>query len=195
MTYAHLIHEYGYAALVAGTFLGGEAVLLLGAAAAHLGFLALPGVMAACLAGALLSDQAWFLAGRRGGAPALMRLTGCLNGRWTHVRGRAARALARLERSPDLLILSYRGLYGLRIATLVLLGMSRVPVARFTILNALGGVLWAVVLGAVGYAAGGAALGLGRGAPVLLAAVLVLLAAAALGRRLRRPAPQAPTPP
>jgi len=185
MPYAHLIHEYGYAALVAGTFLEGEGVLLLGAAAAHLGLLALPGVVVAGLAGTLLSDQAWFLAGRRGGAPALARLSG----RWTHVRGRAARLLARLERSPDLLILTYRGLYGLRIATLVLLGMARVPVARFTALNALGGLLWAVVLGAAGYAAGGAALRLGRGAPVLLALGLFLVAAAALGRRLRRPAP------
>jgi len=193
MTYAHLIHDYGYAALVAGTFLEGEAVLLLGAAAAHLGLLALPGVMAAGLLGTLLSDQAWFIAGRRGGAPALARLTGPLangmRGRMAGVRGGAARLFARLERHPDLLILSYRGLYGLRIATLVLLGMSRVPVARFTVLNALSGALWAVLLGAAGYLAGGAFVHLGPGAPGLIAAAFVLVAAIGARRLFRRPAP------
>jgi len=154
MTYAHLIHDYGYAALVVGTFLQGEAVLLLGAAAAHLGLLALPGVVAAGLAGTLLSDQAWFLAGRRGGAPVARRFTAGLTGPPGRVRTRAARLLAHLERHPDLLILCYRGLYGLRIATLVLLGMSRVSATRFTVLNALSGLLWAVLLGATGYLAG-----------------------------------------
>lgn len=189
MTYAHLIHEYGYAALLAGTFLEGDAVLLLGAAAAHLGLLALPGVMVAGLAGTLLSDQAWFLAGRRGGAPVLARVTERLNGRLERVRDRTAGLFARLERHPDLLILSYRGLYGLRIATLVLLGMSRVPAARFTALNAVSGVLWAVVLGAAGYLAGGAVVHLGPGAPALLAAAFVLAAALGALRRFRRPAP------
>jgi len=201
MTYAHLIHEYGYAALVAGTFLEGDAVLLLGAAAAHLGLLALPGVMAAGLAGTLLSDQAWFLAGRRGGAPVLARVTGLfnervggrLNGRLSRpvarLRGRTAGLLARLERHPDLLILSYRGLYGLRIATLVLLGMSRVPVGRFTVLNAVSGALWAVVLGAAGYLAGGAVIRLGPGGPALLAAAFVLVAVLGARRLFRRPVP------
>jgi membrane protein DedA with SNARE-associated domain len=194
MTYAHLIHDYGYAALVVGTFLQGEAVLLLGAAAAHLGLLALPGVVAAGLAGTLLSDQAWFLAGRRGGAPVARRFTAGLTGPPGRVRTRAARLLAHLERHPDLLILCYRGLYGLRIATLVLLGMSRVSATRFTVLNALSGLLWAVLLGATGYLAGGVAGRLGPGAAALVAAVFVLLAVAGARRLFRRLSPQASGP-
>jgi membrane protein DedA with SNARE-associated domain len=189
MTYAHLIHEYGYAALVAGTFLEGDAVLLLGAAAAHLGLLALPGVMAAGLLGTLLSDQAWFLAGRRGGMPVLARVSGRMGGRLARARGRVAGLFARLERHPDLLILSYRGLYGLRIATLVVLGMSRIPAVRFTVLNAVSGVLWAVVLGAAGYLAGGAAVHLGPAAPALLGGAIVLAAALGALGRFRRSAP------
>jgi membrane protein DedA with SNARE-associated domain len=194
MTYAHLIHEYGYAGLVVATFLQGEAVLLLGAAAAHLGLLALPGVVAAGLAGTLLSDQAWFLAGRRGGAPVVERFTAGLTGRGARVGTRAARLRAHLERHPDLLILCYRGLYGLRIATLVLLGMSRVSTVRFAVLNAIGGLLWAVLLGATGYLAGGAAGRLGPGAPALVAATFLVLAATGALRLLRRPAPQGPGP-
>lgn len=179
MPYVHLIHEYGYAALLVGTFLEGESVLLLGAAAAHLGLLALPGVVGAALVGTLLSDQAWFLAGRRGGAPVLARLPG--------VRGPTGRLLGFMERHPDLLILSYRGLYGLRIATLVLLGMSRIPARRFTALNAVGGVLWAVLIGLAGYLAGGALAGtVGGRAPVVLAAAFALVALGGAARLLRR---------
>ena len=189
MTYAHLIHDYGYAALVVGTFLQGEAVLVLGAAAAHLGLLALPGVVAAGLVGTLLSDQAWFLAGRKGGKPVARRFTAGLTGPPGRVRTRAARLLAHLEHHPDLLILCYRGLYGLRIATLVLLGMSRVSATRFTLLNALGGLLWAVLLGATGYLAGGVAGRLGMGAASLVAAALVLVAVVGARRLFRRPVP------
>lgn len=180
MPYAHLIHQYGYAALLLGTFLEGDTVLLLGAAAAQLGLLALPWVLAAGLAGNLLADQAWFLAGRRGGPPVLALLP--------RVRARTGRVLGLVERRPDLLILGYRALYGLRIATLVLLGMSRVPTGRFTVLNAVSGLLWAGVLGAAGYLAAGAAMpSLGNRGPALLAAAFALTLVVAAARLLRRP--------
>jgi membrane protein DedA with SNARE-associated domain len=140
---SHLIEQYGYAALVMGAFVEGEAVLLLGGAAACLHLLALPGVILSGVAGVALADQLYFTLGRRGGAAALARRPA-----W---EVRSARVLALLERHPALLIVAYRYLYGLRTVTLLLLGMSRVPLWRFVPLNLVSACLWAGAVAGAGY--------------------------------------------
>jgi membrane protein DedA with SNARE-associated domain len=143
------VEHYGYAVLVAGTFLEGETVLVLGGLAAKLGYLHLPAVMAAGFAGTLLGDQLYFQLGRRHGPWILARRPG-----W---RVSADRAFALVERHPDLIILAFRFLYGLRTVTPFVLGMSRVPAWRYTLLNAAGGLVWAVAVAGAGYLLGNAA--------------------------------------
>ena len=62
-----LIQRFGYLAILVGTFLEGETVLLLGGFAAHRGYLDLVGVMAAAFAGSLTGDWLYFEIGRRKG--------------------------------------------------------------------------------------------------------------------------------
>lgn len=183
MTPEHLIQQYGYAALVMGTFVEGEAVLVLGGMAACLNLLALPGVILAGVAGTVLADQVYFTLGRKGGGAVLARRPSWEAG--------AARALALLERHPTLLIVGYRYLYGLRTATLLCLGMSRVPLRTFVPLNVLGGIVWAAAVAGAGFlvgraaeipAGGPAAL---RDAGAFLSAASILLLALALLRRRR----------
>ena len=50
---AQLIQSYGYWAILAGTFLEGETILVLAGFAAHLGYLQLPWVILAAFAGSL----------------------------------------------------------------------------------------------------------------------------------------------
>jgi len=180
VTPEHLIQQYGYAALVMGTFVEGEAVLLLGGMAACLNLLALPGVILAGVAGTVLADQVYFTLGRKGGGAILARRPP-----W---EARSARLFALLERYPALLIVGYRYLYGLRTATLVCLGMSRVPLRRFLPLNLLGALLWAAAVSGVGFWFGratGVPTGL-KGAGAALSAAFVLLLAVALLLRRRR---------
>ena len=65
MTLEYLIHTYGYLAILLGTFIEGETVLIMGGLAAQLGYLRLPWVIAAAFVGAVSWDQLLFVAGRR----------------------------------------------------------------------------------------------------------------------------------
>jgi membrane protein DedA with SNARE-associated domain len=51
-------------------------------------------------------------------------------------------------------ILGFRFLYGIRTVTPFLLGASGVPAVRFVPLNAVGGALWALGIGVLGYLLG-----------------------------------------
>lgn len=153
MDLASLIHSYGYLAVAAGTLTEGESVLLAAAAAAAHGYLQLPLVIAIASICGFLGDQAFFFIGRLYGARVL--------GRFPSMQPRIGRAQALLERHHVLLILAVRFMYGLRTAGPMAIGMSRVHWLRFLTLNLTGAILWACLVGGVGY-------GLGHGALALL---------------------------
>lgn len=149
MTLERLIDAYGYLAVLIGTFLEGETILVLGGIAAKLGYLELPWVIAYGFAGSLIGDQLAFFLGRWRGRSLLQR-----HPAWT---ARAARVNRILERHRIPVILGFRFLYGLRNLTPFVLGMSRVPFAQFALLNVVGAALWAGTISALGYSLGHAA--------------------------------------
>ena len=59
-----------------------------------------------------------------------------------------------LERFQSTLIIGLRFVPGFRTIGGVAIGMSDVPTGRFTVLNAIGAVLWALVIGFLGYLCG-----------------------------------------
>ena len=67
MSLEELVANYGYLAIVIGTFLEGETILVLGGFAAHRGFLELPWVMLCAFLGSMAGDQTFFYIGRRNG--------------------------------------------------------------------------------------------------------------------------------
>lgn len=146
---AALIATYGYAAVLVGTFLEGETILVLAGFAAHRGYLELPWVILAAAVGSIASDQLFFLVGRKKGVAWIERRP-----KWQKQAQRAFELVARTE---TLLILGFRFLYGLRTITPVVLGASGVRPAKFVPLNIVGAVAWAVTFGYVGYVTGAAA--------------------------------------
>jgi membrane protein DedA with SNARE-associated domain len=144
-----LIAQYGYLAILVGTLLEGETILVLGGFAAHRGLLNLWGVILAAFIGSLLSDQLFFFLGRRHGAALLARRP-----QW---QAGVERVRGLLNRYNTALILSFRFLYGLRNVTPFALGMSDVSTARYVVLNAVGAAAWAVAIALVGWFVGEAA--------------------------------------
>lgn len=144
-----LIAHYGYLAILVGTLLEGETILVLGGFAAHRGLLWLPGVMGAALIGSMCSDQLFFFVGRRRGGAWLARKPSWQPG--------VQRVRRLLERHSTALILTFRFLYGLRNITPFALGMSAVSTARFLVLNALGAAVWSVAISLLGWFVGAAA--------------------------------------
>lgn len=137
------IENYGYAAILVGTFLEGETILILAGLAAHLGYLNLPLVILAAFAGSLSGDQLYFYLGRKHNSYILKRKPA-----W---EPRIAKFNRLLERYHTLLILSFRFFYGLRTVSPFAMGMSSVSTARFAVLNAIGALVWAVSFGTGGY--------------------------------------------
>jgi membrane protein DedA with SNARE-associated domain len=142
------VQTYGYWAILIGTFLEGETILVLGGLAAHMGYMDLNGVILAAFAGSLCGDQLFFFLGRR-------HSTFLLNRRpaWKSKLERANRLIDRFQ-TP--LILGFRFLYGLRTVTPFAIGISSIPVLRFVCLNALGAMVWAAVVAGGGYLFGNA---------------------------------------
>ena len=143
---ADLVSSYGYLAVFIGTLLEGETVLIAAGFAAHNGLLDLPVVLVVAIAGGVLGDQLAFLLGRWKGAKLLAR--------FPSLARHGPRIHELLERYDVLLILAIRFLYGLRIAGPVVMGSSRIPLARFALFNVIGAVLWATLVAGAGYAFG-----------------------------------------
>lgn len=143
-----LIREYGYLAILVGTFSEGETILILGGISAHLGYLKLPLVIAAAFMGGYLGDLVFFFLGRRHGQAILQK--------FPRLQARVGKFQRLLERHHYFLILGFRFLYGLRTAAPLAVGLSRVPASRYLILDAISALAWAVAVGACGYFFGSA---------------------------------------
>ena len=140
------IVDYGLWAVLGGTFLEGESVVVFAGFLAHQHLLRLPEVMLCAFAGSFAADQLLFFLGRRYRDHRLVR----------RIREKPAfeRALALVDRYPHGFILSLRFLYGLRTVGPVALGMSRVPALRFLVLNAIAAAIWAAGFSLLGYVFG-----------------------------------------
>lgn len=143
MSLEELISTYGYVTIAIGTFLEGETILVLGGFSAHRGYLQLPLVILWGFIGSFAGDQIYFHIGRSKGEA-------WLEGRrdW---KVRSGKVLALLTQHQILLILGFRFLYGLRTVTPFLIGAARVSPTRFFVLNLFGALIWASVVGALGY--------------------------------------------
>ena len=140
----YLVRTYGYWALLAGTFLEGETILIIGGLLAKLGLLKLSTVMGIAFIGSFSGDQVYFYIGRFKGRELLKK-----HHKWEK---RVDKIHKILERYHDLIMLGFRFVYGMRIMTPFVLGMSKqIKAIRFSILNAMGAVLWAVAISAGGY--------------------------------------------
>lgn len=178
-----LIETHGYWMLALGCLLEGETLLVLAGFAAHEGHLNPAGVLAVATVMAMVGDQIYFWIGRWRGPQLLAR--------HPKLAAKAARVHLLLERWHAPLIIGLRFAYGLRIAGPIFIGASPLPAWRFALYNGIGAVIWAVVVGGIGWAFGAAAQALlGELQRYQMGLMGALLGAALLvwmWRRLRRP--------
>lgn len=153
-----LIQTYGYWVVLlfvavesTGIPFPGETMLL--AAAIYAGathHLALPLVIAAAAAGAILGDNVGFFVGREGGYRLLRRF-----GHIIHLDGRRLKLGQYLFlRHGGEIVFFGRFVAVLRAWAAFLAGANRMRWSRFLLFNAAGGILWAALYGAGGYLLG-----------------------------------------
>lgn len=151
MSLETFFETYGYPALLIGTFFEGETFLVLAGFAASLGYLDIPWVILVAFAGTLSGDQVFFYLGRRHSAMVQSFLT-----YYPAWQNRVERAQRLIEGHQAALAFIFHFLYGLRIAFLLVVGLSRIPAGRFFVLNFLSALVWAVIVGMGGYLFGSA---------------------------------------
>jgi len=143
MTLETIVAAYGYPALFVGTILEGESILVIAGFLAHRGLLFLPWVVLIAFIGSFFGDQLFFHVGRNKGRSFLDKRP-----KWQPKVSKVQRMFDKYNTS---LILGFRFLYGLRTVTPFMFGMSNVSTKKFMILNAVGALIWAIVVGLLGF--------------------------------------------
>jgi membrane protein DedA with SNARE-associated domain len=139
-----LIKTYGYWAMLIGTFLEGETILIIGGFVAYLGYLKLSLVMLIAFVGSFSGDQLYFFIGRLKGPSLLIK--------YPKLDSRVDKINRAIERYHDLIMLGFRFIYGMRIMTPFVMGLNpKIRIGRFVFLNAIGAVIWSVVISTGGY--------------------------------------------
>ena len=143
MTIAYILSTYGYLALMIGTFLEGETILVAAGFLAHQGYLKLPWVIAFAFFGTYAGDQLYFFLGRLKGMGFIESKPG-----W---KAKSERVFDLLKKHQIAVIIGFRFLYGIRTVTPFIIGASGISPVRFIIWNAIGAAAWAAAIGALGY--------------------------------------------
>jgi membrane protein DedA with SNARE-associated domain len=138
-----LLHQYGYTLIFLGTFAEGESLLVLGGFFAQSGYLDLGGVMLTAFVAAVCGDQLFFHLGRR-------HATGLFQ-RFPRLHDKVLIAVHRAERHQNLVVLSMRFLWGLRIALPVAMGMTRMNSLKFFWLNLVSAAVWSALFAGLGF--------------------------------------------
>ncbi len=140
------INEFGYLALMVGTFFEGETAILTASSLIYRGLFAFPLTVLAAFAGSFVSDWIYYLIGR-------------LNGKL--FISKRPRLTAKVKPVTDFfnhnkfqILFSYRFLYGFRIIIPLVIGMSGLRPMSFLFYSVATGLLWATTVSTVGYWAG-----------------------------------------
>lgn len=153
----HLLSTWGYLAVFlavaiesSGIPVPGETMLVTGAVYAGTGHLWVGGVILAAAAGAILGDNAGYLAGRQGGRRLVEQYGKYVRIRPQHVQ----KAEAFFDRYGDRTVFFGRFIAVLRAWAAFLAGTNCMHWPKFLVFNAAGGVAWALLYGMLGYELG-----------------------------------------
>jgi membrane protein DedA with SNARE-associated domain len=137
------LESYGYLFLFLGTFLEGEAVLILAGFFAFQGKLNIFAVIALAFAGSFLGDQFYFYLGRWKGLW-LLRI-------FPLVARKFRRALRLIEKYGSFVAFISRYTYGFRLLLPIVLGMTNLSKIKFLYLNLISAFIWSIIFSFAGY--------------------------------------------
>jgi membrane protein DedA with SNARE-associated domain len=141
-----LIGQFGPIIVLAGTFFEGEVFAIIGGFLAYRGSYPFEMMIALAFVGSCIGDLSVFLFARYAS-----------NHRWVarwRDHDKFARAIGLVERFPAFFVIVNRYIYGLRMPGLIALGLSRISVVRFALLNLVGAAIWAGIFTTIGFVFG-----------------------------------------
>lgn len=137
------LDQYGYVALLIGTFMEGETAILMASSLIYKGLFSFPFTVLAAFSGSFISDWIYYLIGR-------------LNGKY--FLAARPKLSAKVKPVTDFfyrhkfqILFSYRFLYGFRIIIPVVIGMSGLRPLSYLFYSTVTGLLWATLVSTTGY--------------------------------------------
>jgi len=137
------LDQYGYLALMVGTFFEGETAILIASSLIHRGLFEGPYTVIFGFAGWFISDGLYFIIGRLNGKYFLAKRPALL--------AKVAPVQRFFEKNQLQILLSYRFLYGFRIIIPVVVGMSHIRLSQYLFYSVVSGLIWATTVSTVGY--------------------------------------------
>jgi membrane protein DedA with SNARE-associated domain len=138
-----LLQKFGYLAVFVGTFLEGEAILVMAGFFAERGHLDFFLVVLTGFVGAYVGHIFWFWLGRTQGVRLLDK--------FPKMKKHFGKGIRMFERYGAPAIFITQWLYGLRVTCAVIIGISRISIVKFLIYEAITCAIWAIVIGGLGY--------------------------------------------
>lgn len=147
MTVDNFIQDYGYWAVLFGSMIEGESIILTASALAAMGHLSIYTIGLITFLGTLIADQGIFLLGYFYGEKSLNRLREKFNFLKPHIE----KVLSFLKKNETIYILCFRFIYGIRIISPFIIGAQGIPFKRFAMLNVVAAALWTILSCSLGY--------------------------------------------
>ncbi|MBS1559585.1 MAG: DedA family protein [Bacteroidetes bacterium] len=138
-----LINEFGYFALMVGTFFEGEIAILTASSLIHRGFFDFPFTVLAAFLGSFISDWVYYLIGRLNGKKFIIN--------HPKLQARVAPVTDFFHHHKFQILFSYRFLYGFRVIIPLVIGMSGLRPSSYLFYSIVTGLMWATVVSTVGY--------------------------------------------
>jgi membrane protein DedA with SNARE-associated domain len=142
----NFLQQYGYIALLIGSFLEGESALLIASSLIHRGVFYFPFTVLAAFGGSFISDWVYYLVGRWNGKYFVKKRP--------KLQDRVKPVTDFFHRHRLAILLSYRFLYGFRIVIPLVIGMSGLAPATYLFYSILNGIIWATIVTSAGYGIG-----------------------------------------
>src|SRR5260221_8118448 len=140
------INEFGYFALMIGTFFEGETAILTASSLIYRGFFEFPWTVFAAFFGSFASDWIYYLIGRLNGKVFISK--------HPKIQSHIEPVTRFFHTHKFQILFSYRFLYGFRIIIPLVIGMSGLKPTSYLFYSVVTGLLWATTISTIGYLAG-----------------------------------------
>ena len=137
------LDDYGYVALLIGTFFEGETSILVASSLIYRGLFEMPFTIFVGFAGSFISDWLYYSIGRFNGKYFIERHPA--------LQARMSPVQQFFVTHKYQILFTYRFLYGFRVIIPLVIGMSRIKPFQFLFYSIVSGLLWASVVSTVGY--------------------------------------------
>jgi membrane protein DedA with SNARE-associated domain len=139
----NFLDQYGYLALLVGTFFEGETAILVASSLIYRGLFDFPFTILAAFSGSFISDWIYFLIGRLNGKYFLSKRP--------NLQARVEPVTKFFQKHQLQILFSYRFLCGFRIIIPLIVGMSGLSPTRYLFYSTLTGLMWATLVSTAGY--------------------------------------------